>query len=107
MEHGHHRPISFSLAFAMTVLRVRSQSAFYFFSVPLPPPCSAKRWAPGCVNAAGQGQAVVVNNSSIKIHQTWGLPFTRALYMPFFGDCVLRQLLPMYSVFESFEDNAA
>ena len=30
---------------------------------------SAKRWAPGCVNAADQTE--VVSNSSNKIHQTW------------------------------------
>ena len=44
-------------------------------SSPHPPPkktClqgSAKRWAPGCVNAADQTE--VVSNSSNKIHQTW------------------------------------
>ena len=53
-------------------------------SSPHPPPkkaClqgSAKRWAPGCVNAADQTE--VVSNSSNKIHQTGGLPFSRALY---------------------------
>ena len=39
---------------------------------------SAERWAPGCVNAASKAE--VVSNSSNKIHQTWGLPFSRALY---------------------------
>ena len=41
---------------------------------------SAKRWAPGCVNAAGNAQAVLVSNSRRKIYQTWIPPFSRALY---------------------------
>ena len=32
----------------------------------------ARRWTPGCANAAGKA------NSSNKIHQTWGPPFCRA-----------------------------
>ena len=34
---------------------------------------SAKRWSPGCVNAAGKArrQAEVVSNSGNKIHQTY------------------------------------
>ena len=39
---------------------------------------SAKRHAPGCVNAAGETE--VVSNSSNKSHQTEGLPFSRVLY---------------------------
>ena len=39
---------------------------------------SAERWAPGCANAVSKAE--VVSNSSNKIHQTWGLPFSRALY---------------------------
>ena len=38
---------------------------------------STKKWAPGFVDAAGE----VVSNSSNKIHQIWGPPFTQALYL--------------------------
>ena len=40
---------------------------------------SAKRWTPGCMNAAGKARQKVVGNSRNKIHQTWGLPSSRTL----------------------------
>ena len=40
---------------------------------------SATRWSPGCVNAAGKSQAEEVGSSRNTIHQTWEMPFSRAL----------------------------
>ena len=46
---------------------------------------SAKRRAPGCLNATGkQGQGEAVSYSRIKIHQTWSSPFSRAVWFWFF-----------------------
>ena len=44
---------------------------------------SAKRWTPGCMNAAGKAQAEMVSKSSKKFHKTFVLPFSPALYSPF------------------------